>query len=179
MQTAVSDYIGLIIFDSGNNNVSGYFMNNPFKIIKSYKTSLTLEEINALILRKVEAKSLLGTRKYFCRFYKDGFRITSFVSGGFTTIKATMQRINATTELSVIYKPTYNPFFFLIPACLLLLWALFSDNFMLNGKPTLFVERFMFLLLVFGILILVSVWSSYNPMNNERIKLEKELLLES
>ncbi len=152
---------------------------NPFIVPKNYKTKLSVIEVTDIISTKLkEEVGLFKSKKYFGKIEESSFKFILF-SRNIIRIKimCTFYEVENKTLLKVIYKPTPNPIFLMLPAVLFFSLGFFIKNFTLNGERISYLEQILLLSIFLFVPIIGLTIASFGALRSSIQDLESDLKL--
>ncbi len=144
-------------------------------INKQYHTLLTTEDIQNIVRHYLSETDNLGINKYTGSFDSASFKLHSSKTSILGIIEETgKERIMHTT-----YKSRNKPVILFLLVALFLLAFLFIPNFTLNGREPSTIIRILFVAGSTGIAFWITIVLSYQSVDLERLKFEKQLKITS
>ncbi len=157
-------------------------MKNPFKIARIYTTTLTPEQMSAVIKSKVSERGFFASVRVYRGYYRSGkFLVLSQTiskSAVAVKIKGVVLSSESGTRLQVTYQPACSPFYILVPLFLFFFYAnSFSEIGTINENSATWLEGFLFSVGLFSLIATTVSLINFRSLRKERKLLEDELRL--
>ena len=157
-------------------------MKNPFKIERIYTTTLTPEQIRAVIRSKVSESGFFALVRVYRGYYRSrNFLVLSQTvskSAVAVKIRGIVLSSESGTRLQVTYQPACSPLYILVPLFLFFFYAnSFSEIDTINGKSATWLEGFLFSVGLFSLIAATVSLINFRSLRKERELLESQLEL--